>query len=187
MPNEGETVYVSFSAEINVATTETLLASCANLCGKFKIVHLLLSSPGGTVMHGLNMYNVLRAMPFKLITHNVGNVDSIGNVVFLAGEERYSSPHATFMFHGVGFDIPGLTRFDEKLCRERLDGIRADQTRIAAVMCERTSLGKDEAERLFLEAQTKDPDYARSKGIIQDIREIKIPDGAPFIQLVFKR
>src|SRR5215510_1158159 len=31
-------------------------------------------------MHGMNLYNVLRAMPFKLITCNVGDVDSIGNI-----------------------------------------------------------------------------------------------------------
>ena len=48
---------------------------------------------------------LLAAMPFKLATHNVGRVNSIGNVVFLAGEERYAVPHSAFMFHGVGFDV----------------------------------------------------------------------------------
>ena len=50
----------------------------------------MISTPGGTVMNGLNLYNVMRAMPFRLTTHNVGNVDSIGNAIFLAGEERYA-------------------------------------------------------------------------------------------------
>ncbi len=40
-------------------------------------------------------------VPYKLITHNVGNVDSIGNVIFLAAEERYACSTSTFMFHGV--------------------------------------------------------------------------------------
>jgi ATP-dependent protease ClpP protease subunit len=48
----------------------------------------MLSSPGGHVMLGMNLYNVLRALPIKLTTHNVGNVDSIGNAVFLAGNPR---------------------------------------------------------------------------------------------------
>ena len=39
-------------------------------------------------MSGMTLYNTLRAMPFELITHNVGNVDSIGNAVFLAGDLR---------------------------------------------------------------------------------------------------
>lgn len=183
-----DTVYISFSAEISQASTEGLLGVCGQLVEKrVANVHLMMSTPGGSVMNGLNLYNVLKAMPFKLITHNVGNVDSIGNVVFLAGEERYTSPHATFMFHGVGFDINGQARFDEKMLRERLDSVNADQTRISKILCERTSLTTDEASKLFLEAVTKDPEYARSKGIVHDIREVKVPDGATFLQLVFKR
>ena len=116
MPND--TVYISFSAEINQATTEGLLGICG---------------------------------------------------------------------HGVGFDINGQVRFEQKSLRERLDSINADQTRISKILCERTALSTDEANQLFLEAVTKDPEYARSKGIISDVREIKVPEGATFLQLVFKR
>src|SRR6202035_1991872 len=101
-----ETVYVSFSAEINPNTTEALigaLAQCANQ--RVPEVYLMISTAGGNVMNGMNLYNVLRAMPFRLTTHNVGNIDSIGNPVFLAGGTRYACPQATFMFHGVGFDV----------------------------------------------------------------------------------
>jgi ATP-dependent protease ClpP protease subunit len=34
-------------------------------------------------------------MPFRLVTHNMGKVDSIGNAVFLAGEQRYACPQST--------------------------------------------------------------------------------------------
>jgi ATP-dependent Clp protease protease subunit len=184
----GNTTYVSFSAEINQQTTEALLGVCADLANK-KVdnVYLMLSTPGGTVMHGLTLYNVLRAMPFRLITHNVGNVDSIGNCVFLAGEERYSSPNSTFMFHGVGFDVNGAMRFDEKILRERTNGIQADQGRIGAVIAERSAVKTEEIKDLFLEAVTRDPGYALSHGIIHEIRDLQIPKGAPILQLVFKR
>ena len=169
-------------------TAEALLGVCADLANKkVDVVYLLLSTPGGTVMHGLTLFNVLRAMPFKLITHNVGNVDSIGNCVFLAGAERYSSPNSTFMFHGVGFDVQGSMRFDEKLLRERTNGVLADQNRIAAVFAQRTKIDPRELERLFLEAVTRDPGYALQQGIIHEIRDVDIPKGAPILQLVFKR
>jgi ATP-dependent protease ClpP protease subunit len=86
----------------------------------------MISTPGGSVMYGMNLYNVLRAFPIKLITHNVGNVDSMGNAVFLAGEERFACPHSTFMFHGVGFDFNGQFRLEEKLCKEKLEAIHAE-------------------------------------------------------------
>ena len=69
-------------------------------------------------MNGLNIYNVLIGMPFELITHNVGNVDSIANAVFLAGTKRYACPHSTFMFHGVGFDITAGMRLEEKFLKQ---------------------------------------------------------------------
>ncbi len=188
-PAKPATVYVSFCAEVIPATTEILIRTCADLSNKgVQHVYLLLSTPGGSVMHGLTVFNVLRAMPFKLTTHNVGSVNSIGNVIFLAGEERYACPNATFMFHGVGFDTPQGVRFEEKLLRERLDSIQADQARIAKVIEERAAFtDATEIGGLFLEAVTKDPSYAKAKGIINDICDVKIPFGATVIQLVFQR
>jgi ATP-dependent protease ClpP protease subunit len=100
-------IYVTFSGEINAHTTESLIAAMANCANaRAREVHLLMSTPGGAVMNGINLYNVLRGMPFKLVTHNVGNVDSIGNAIFLAGEERYACPHSTFMFRRRGARQP---------------------------------------------------------------------------------
>jgi ATP-dependent protease ClpP protease subunit len=184
----GQTVYVSFSAEIIPQTTESLIAALSNCANQgVSEVRLLLSTPGGQVMNGINLYNVLRAMPFKLVTHNVGNVDSIGNAVFLAGRDRLACPHSTFMFHGVGFDAPSGLRFEEKFLRERLDGILADQNRIASIMEERTSLSAKQIKPLFREAKTKDATYAVSAGIVHKIEDVNIPAGAPVISLVFQR
>ena len=66
-------------------------------------------------MNGMNLYNVLRGLPRDLTIHNVGNVGSIGNAIFLAGSKRYACAHSTFMFHGVGFNSPGGTRLPPEL------------------------------------------------------------------------
>jgi ATP-dependent protease ClpP protease subunit len=183
-----DTVYISFSAEIVPHTTESLIAAVSNLANQnVRCVYLMLSTPGGSVMHGMNLYNVLRALPVELITHNVGNVDSIGNAVFLAGAKRYVCPHSTFMFHGVGFDWQQGVRLEEKFLLERLDGIRSDQKRIGEVITERTRITEDEARKLFLEAQTKDAAYAIGCGIVDEIRNVQIPVGSPVISLVFQR
>jgi ATP-dependent protease ClpP protease subunit len=187
-PQFSETVYVSFSAEIVPNTTETLIATASNLASQgVKQIYLMMSTPGGLVMNGLNLYNVLRALPVELITHNVGNVDSIGTAVFLAGTKRYACPHSTFMFHGVGFDVPQPMRMEEKLLRERLDGITADQRRIGSIIVERTKISNDDVAKLFLEAQTKDATFAVNQGIVSEIREVEIPPGNTIIPLVFQR
>jgi ATP-dependent protease ClpP protease subunit len=135
----------------------------------------------------MELYNVLRGLPLTLTTHNVGNVDSIGNAVFLAAEQRVACPHSTFMFHGVGFDVPGGVRFEEKLLRERLDSILSDQKRIGSVLEERTQLTPAQIPELFREAQTKDAAFAVGCGIVHEIRDVEIPPGSSVISLVFQR
>ncbi len=188
LPNP-KIVYVSFSAEVSPHTTESLLAVMANCVSQnVETVYLLLSTPGGSVMNGLNIYNVLMGMPFELITHNVGNVDSIGNAIFLAGKRRYACPHSTFMFHGVGFDVKNQTiRLEEKNLKERLASILSDHKRIGNIMVERTKLGQEVVESLFSEAQTKDATFAISTGIVDEIRNVQIPPGSNVISLVFQR
>ena len=137
-------------------------------------------------MHGITLYNFLRSVPFDLTIHNIGNVDSIGNAVFLSANRRYASAHSTFMFHGVGFDKPAA-RYEEKALREMLDGLGNDQRRIASIIAERTAITEDEAAGFFREAQTHTAADARDRGIVNDIREFKLPTGAPVISFVFKR
>lgn len=191
-----ETLYINFSAEITPSTTETLIAAVGNAANQgVKSVYLMLSTPGGQVMNGLNLYNVLRGLPVELITHNVGNVDSIGNTVFMAGSKRYACQHSTFMFHGVSTQVQAtvatttgpLAVLGEKELRERLGGLQADQKRIGSVIKDRTQLDEAAIETLFLEAQTKDADWALARGIIHQIRDVEVPPGVPVMSLVFQR
>jgi ATP-dependent protease ClpP protease subunit len=188
IPQKSPLVYVSFSAEINPNTTETLIATMAELANLQTIeVYLLLSTPGGQVMNGMNLYHVLKGLPFTLTIHNVGNVDSIGNAIFLSGTKRYATKNATFMFHGVGFPSLANQTLEEKFLREKLNGILSDQERIGNIIVQHTHLTNGETKKLFREAQTKDAAFALDKGIIHEIREIEIIASCPIIPLVFKR
>lgn len=181
-------LYVIFSADINPSTAESLTSVMSEAANqKTKQVYLALSTPGGQVMGGMNLYNILRGMPFDLTVHNVGSVDSIGNAVFLAGKTRYAVSNSTFMFHGVGFETPGKVRFEEQSVRNHLESILADQKRIGEVISDRSKLKSNEVAELFLGQQTKDASWAVEKGIIHEIRDFQIPPGNPVISLVFQR
>ena len=138
-------------------------------------------------MNGLNLYNVLRGMPVELITHNVGNVDSVANAIFLAGNKRYACPHSTFMFNGVGVDVKNPTRFEEKNLRESLDRLVSDHKRIGSIITDRTTLDENIVASLFTEAQTKDAAFAASTGIVHEIKDVQIPPGSRVVSLVFQR
>lgn len=180
-------VYVFFTAEITPHTVETLIQALSNLAQQnVPNVYLAISTPGGQVTSGMALYNFLRSVPFNLTAHNIGNVDSIGNAIFLAADKRVACANATFMFHGVGFDQQA-GRYEEKPLREMLDGILSDQKRIGDIIIDRTSIKQDEVEGFFREAQTKTAKFARQRGIVHDVAEFHLPAGAPAISFVFQR
>jgi ATP-dependent Clp protease protease subunit len=180
--------YISFSAEVNILTAEQLQAVVANVVGQgHPEVHLLLSTPGGAVQYGITLYNFLRSLPIRVITYNVGNVDSIGLVVYLAGEQRIACPHTTFMLHGVAMQVPTPTAFFERNFNESLARLKADQERIKGIYSERSKIALDEAEGLFLKESTLGTDDAVARGIVHEVRQLSIPAGCPILQLVFNR
>ena len=181
-------VFVSFSAEINPSTSEALIQTMTNLANQgVSKVTLLLSTNGGSVQHGMNIYNVLKGLPFELTTHNVGNVDSIGNAIFQAGTKKIASKHATFMFHGVAVSSSANEVCTEKILAERLANVRSDQQRIANLIVEHTELDDESVNHFFLEAETKTAKEAFDLGIIDQVLEVSIPQGSQVISLAFNR
>jgi ATP-dependent Clp protease protease subunit len=150
-------------------------------------MHLLLSTPGGAVQYGITIYNFLRSLPIRVVTHNLGNVDSIGLVIFLAGEERYACPHTTFMLHGVALQVPVPTSLFERNFKDSLSRLSADQERIKGIYSDRSQITMDEAERLFLQETTLTAVEAVGRGIVHEVRQLNIPAGSPVLQLVFNR
>jgi ATP-dependent protease ClpP protease subunit len=176
--------YVSFCSRIQPGATDHLLRACTRLAndGAEEVV-LLLSSPGGSVDQAIAAYNLLRALPFELVTHNVGSVNSMGNVLFLAGDHRLASANSTFMFHGVGFNVKTGSRFDLRRLHEKVDSVKTDQRKIAEILAARTRLEGSTIDALFDEAMTYDPQFALNHGIIDEIREPSIPPGARIIHV----
>ena len=138
-------------------------------------------------MHGITIYNVLRGLPITLPTHNVGNVDSIGAVIYLAGERRYACPQSTFMLHGVAFGANTPTQFFERNLRERLEAVQADQERIKAIYRDRAGINPEVAEQFFLGESNISANDAVGNGLAHEIRAVQIPAGSPVLQLVFNR
>jgi hypothetical protein len=92
------------------------------------------------------------------------------------------------MFHGVGFDqATGSPRLDEKYLGELTGSLLSDQSRIAAVIEERTNLDTAQIEPLFREAQTKDAAYAVSAGIVHQVKDVEVPPGSLVVSLVLQR
>jgi ATP-dependent Clp protease, protease subunit len=180
-----DTVYINFCNMISQPTVQTLMAACTDALRQFNPtkLYLSMSSNGGDVAAGIALYNFLRGLPVRVVTHNIGAIDSIAVVIFLAGEERYAVPTATFLFHGVQINVPQPMALTIYQLRESVSGLDEDHNRIVHVITGRTQLSEDEVRGLFEQGESKNATFATEKEIISAIQDFTVPQGAPFFSL----
>jgi len=176
---EGKTVYLSFTAVISEESVNHLLNVCFNLVNqKASHLYFLISTPGGSVFDGIHAYNVLNGLPIEITMHNSGSIQSIGNAIFLAGDNRIACPHSSFMFHGVNHKISAPISLTEKKLNETLESIKNNQEKIAGIVTQETNITSEEINEMFLvDSKTHNPQFALEKGIITEIKDIEIPEG----------
>src|SRR6266516_1008548 len=98
--------------------------------------------------------------------HNTGSIDSIANVVFLAADERYANPHSTFLLHGIHWNFAQGAQLSWAQLQETVGRFKADESRMASIISDRTSVTSEELQTLFRQGETKDLAFAKSKGLI---------------------
>lgn len=144
---------------------------------------LLLATPGGNVMHGMALHNYLAALPVDLTTWNIGNVDSIGAIVFLAGKQRFACPHSTFMLHPVAFGIQAGQTFEQPDLTAIAQSLEADQARIAGIYAERSGLTLNNAIGLFSQQKTYNAIEAKDFHFVHEVKALAIDRGSRILHL----
>jgi len=148
-----------------------------------KKVHMHISSPGGSVRSGLNFHAFLRSLPLELSTHNSGSVDSIANVIYLAGKHRTALPNATFLFHGVQSSYKGPVDFTESDLRASLKRILQDHASIAHVIASQSKMTVLEIKRAFRMERILSAEDAKKREIVHAIQDLPMPEGAPIYNI----
>jgi ATP-dependent protease ClpP protease subunit len=173
--------YLFLTAEITPVVANTMIQFLGGLIANppDRLV-VAMNSPGGNVVSGIAIYDAMCAMPYPIVTHNIGNVDSIANVIYLSGSERNACTASTFMFHGVGFNGNANERLDENNVKAKLDTILSDHKRISGIFATRTGgqVTVKAGMRLFKEQKTRSAQWAHSKGFVHHVRDLSVPAGA---------
>jgi ATP-dependent protease ClpP protease subunit len=163
-------------ASINPNTTDALFRTFdKKLKDKCERIHLMISSPGGIVFHGLSLYNFLKGAPVEVYTYNFGSVDSIGVVVFCSGDKRFSVPHARFLIHGVSAQFGGNQSLDEKGLEERLKGLQIDYKNIARVIADTCEKPSHNVQDDMNNRTTLSPQEAKDYGLVHEIKSDLFP------------
>jgi len=168
--------YIRFMAPVIPQTADQLFKIIdQRIKEKVEKIHLMISSPGGSVFHGLSLYNFLKGAPIEIDTYNFGSVDSIGVVIFCSGKRRFSVPHARFLIHGVRFNINGNASFDEKQIEEHLKSLKIDQQNIARVIADTTGKPTHKIEEDMNNRTTLNPAEGKDYGLVHEIKSQLFP------------
>jgi ATP-dependent protease ClpP protease subunit len=121
------------------------------------------------------------------VTRNVGEVASMGNLVFLAGDRRLAAPETTFLLHPVVFasairrDANDLRRVGSRL---ELDGrpspelveldsaitrLDREDREVRKILEQRTKLSGPEVATLVKESNPVNAAYALAVGIVHEV------------------
>lgn len=176
-------VYLNFNLEVNSQSTQSLFKIIQEQLAKgMKILHLLISSPGGSVDAGIAIYNFLKGLPIEVITHNYGSCDSIAALVFCSGKKRFTVRNSRFLIHGIGFNIQNQ-RFNETSVREVFDSLKNQRETISKIIAEECAKKVLDIETDMLKGIVLNSEEAVKYGLATEIKNDLIPQGTNFINI----
>lgn len=176
-------IYIIFQAGVNPQSAGQLLAAITNaINGQFTEIIILISSPGGNVFDGMNISTLIKSSPIPITVHNVGQIDSIANVIFSAGTKRFAQKNSSFLFHGVVANFGQYSLTEEQL-GERLATLRRDRENIAKNISNYTGIDYSIVDDLMKKGSIISAEQAKELGLVHEIIEAKIPAGVQIVTI----
>lgn len=174
------TVIVNLIGEINNRTTTQFLFILSNqLQSGTKDFRINIPSPGGGVFHGITIYNFLIGLKgIVLHTHNLGQIDSVANLIYMAGNVRTASTTSTFLLHPPRAIFPQGAYTIEDL-RERVQGLESDERKLAEIIASRLTKPVKEVQEMFQLRKTYTSKEAKTLGFATKIEDFAASPDTP--------
>ena len=171
---------VHFIGPINHSSACTVRNLCLQaLQSGASEIALHMSTEGGNMTAGFALYFFLKSLPIPLTTHNVGSVESVGVVIFLAGSRRYACPRTRFLVHPLHWGFGAQVAADHARVSEWRDCLDFDAERYACIFEEATTaagMTEDIRTHLFGNARIFDTEAALAAGIIHQAVQARLPE-----------
>nr|YP_010015678.1 clp protease proteolytic subunit [Rhipsalis baccifera]QOI72662.1 clp protease proteolytic subunit [Rhipsalis baccifera] len=143
-------------------------------------LYLFINSPGGEIINGMAIHNIMRFIPSHINTICLGIAASMACYVLVGGEskKRAALPHARIMIHqpACNFVFPGKDNEDKAgPVYSELEGIISIRETITRVYSERTGkpfwMISQDLERDFYMSAMEAKDYGIVDRIVDRIKE----------------
>ena len=173
---------INFAGPLNQETCDGLRNICLQAMHQNAAeIRINLACDGGSSFHGFALYGFLRSLPVPLVTHNIGNIEAMGLIVYLAGERRLVSPHGRFLIHPLHLEGVPAESLDLSRLREHHASMDDDLERFAKIFDQQTQGGRECLDvRHHLAGQEKrlSGPSAVTFGVAHTIEEAKLPRDA---------
>ncbi len=167
---------IHYTGPINSSTCGNLINTCSRAIDKgADLLQLNIATMGGECSYGFTLYNYLRALPITVHTHNLGTVESMGNILFLAGEYRTACRYSKFLFHPFHWTLHGSV--DHSRMAEYAMSLDYDLRLYAEIVAERTEGAHerlDVARYLMASPRILGPEEAVGSGMIHAVDELPL-------------
>lgn len=171
---------IHFTGPINSSTCGNLIGTCTKAIQQGATrLQLNIATMGGDCAYGFSLYNYLLALPIPVDTHNLGTVESMGNILYLAGERRTACPLSKFLFHPFHWTLHGAV--DHTRMLEYALSLEHDLKLYEEIVRQRTGGAPNQVDvRRCLTAESTiiEPQEALACGLIHAIDLVPIPEGA---------
>jgi len=175
--------YIGFNAAIDRKSAEQFVMFASDMKNNgFNEINICLNSIGGILDQAYYTFNMIEAIDIKIITWNMGNIQSAANIIYLCGDKRYATPNSTFFFHQTGYDPPTV-RITEDFLAERLKAAQYDDNRSAQIIASKTNKSIRDVRDWQNDEVVMNADAAVIHSISHEIRTLSIPNNAFFIQI----
>ena len=182
-----ETLYIDYFGLITEKNTNVFMQVISGQISEKNPseIYLLFSSSGGSVTAGFTMYNYINSLKqsVKFTIHNIGTVDSIANVVFMAGDKRLACSNASFLYHGIVWPLNAGQYSDGQL-NELINSNKTSNKKTVDIISSSSELSEAELLNFFVQGDSKDAEFALSKKIIHEIGDPQIPKGSFHLPII---
>ncbi|MFJ5162220.1 ATP-dependent Clp protease proteolytic subunit [Pantoea sp. NPDC088449] len=178
LKDEGMLHTVHFLCPVTAQTLSSFQQCCLQAVGNGSsslLIHI--SSGGGDLISGFTAYHFLKSLPVPVITHNISNVESVANVIFMAGTERRANPGSRFLLHPLhwGFTTPAADHARMVEWSKCLDN---DFQRFINVLNSETKRNDVDWGALINAATILDADTAAANGMVTSVTKATLSNSA---------
>ncbi|ELT0932597.1 TPA: ATP-dependent Clp protease proteolytic subunit [Enterobacter roggenkampii] len=166
-----------FTCPVTQSTVNALIGNCLGAINQGATeLNIYISSQGGDLVAGFTAYHFLKALPVPVRTHNLSNVESVANIIFLAGSERKANPGSRFLLHPFHWGLAGPS-VDHSRVSEWTTCLNNDLERFVDII--EASVGgsknREEWKKIISAATIADAAMASDWGLIHDTTVAEYP------------